>query len=419
VEGVVTMSVHAFSCRSCGSSLPEPFLDLGMIPLVNSYRKPSELRAAETFYPLRVHLCDECQLAQLPEVLTPEEMFGDYTYFSSYSDSWLQHAADYCGEMVRRRGINGQHLVVEIASNDGYLLQHFAGRSIPVLGIEPAANVAAAAEEKGIPTITRFFGEETARHLASEGKTADLVIANNVLGHVPQLNDFARGLKILLRPEGLITIEVPHLLRLMAEKQFDTIYHEHLSYFSLHSVERLFAAHDLTVFDVDRIPTHGGSLRLHVGHSRERASAESPHLESVRRLEVEAGLTDPERYASFAGEVEEAKRRLLEFRTELKRQGKSIAGYGAPAKAAVLLNYCGVRSDFIEYTVDRSPHKQGHFLPGTFIPIHHPDRIRETRPDYLLILPWNLKDEIMEQMSVIRDWGGRFLVPVPEVRVHD
>ncbi len=406
-------------CRACGASLPEPFLDLGMVPLVNSYRIPAELQAAESFYPLRVHYCEECHLVQLPAVLAPQEMFGDYSYFSSYSDSWLQHAAAYCDEMVECRQINGHNLVVEIASNDGYLLQHFVRRQIPVLGIEPAVNVAKVAEEKGIPTITRFFGEETALHLASLGKTADLVVANNVLGHVPDVNDFVRGLKILLKPDGLITVEVPHLLRLMADRQFDTIYHEHLSYFSLRSAEGLFAANGLTVCDVEELSTHGGSLRLHVGHSGKVSGVDGRRLESLRRTEKEAGLTNSTRYASFAAEVQEAKRGLLEFLIELKRRGKSIAGYGAPAKAAVLLNYCGVRADFIDYTVDRSPHKQGHFLPGTLIPIHHPNRIKETRPDYLLIFPWNLKREIMEQMSAIRDWGGRFLVPVPEVSVHD
>lgn len=411
---------RASGCRFCATPLPEPFLDLGMIPLVNSYRTPAELHRAEPFYPLRVHLCPSCRLVQLGAVVSPKEMFETYAYFSSYSESWLRHARDYCAEMTARLGLDRHHRVVEIASNDGYLLQYFVGRGIPVLGIEPARNVAAAAREKDIPTVSEFFGQELARRLIAEGPPADLVIANNVFGHVPDLNDFVRGLKLILAPGGLITVEVPHLLRLIEERQFDTIYHEHLSYFSLSAAAPIFAAYGLKVVDIDEIPTHGGSVRFHVRHARgPDGGSGNGRVSALARRESEAGLLGEDRYRVFADEVREAKRSFLECLIRLKRKGLSIAAYGAAAKGTVLLNYCGVRSDFIDYTVDRSPHKQGRYLPGTLIPIEDPARIEETKPDVLLILPWNLQEEIMEQMSVIRQWGGRFLVPSPEVRIHD
>jgi 2-polyprenyl-3-methyl-5-hydroxy-6-metoxy-1,4-benzoquinol methylase len=404
-------------CRFCGASLRHTFIDLGMSPLANMYLTPDQLHQMEPFYPLHVYVCEHCFLIQLQEFASPEHIFSDYAYFASYSDTWLRHARLYTGMIVERFGLNAQSQVIEIASNDGYLLQYFAARGIPVLGIEPAANVAEVAVEKGVPTRVEFFGEDMARQLVVEGRHADLIVGNNVLAHVPQLNDFVRGLKILLKPQGVMTLEFPHLLRLMAENQFDTVYHEHFSYFSYITVAKIFAAHDLTIFDVEELPTHGGSLRIYAGHAEDPCIAVASRVPAMRAKEEAAGLTRIDSYLSFEERVKETKRKLLAFLIEAKRRGKSIAGYGAPAKGNTLLNYCGIRSDFIDYTVDRSPHKQGHFLPGTRIPIYHPDRVKETSPDYLLILPWNLTDEIMEQMGYIREWGGRFVVPIPEVRV--
>jgi hypothetical protein len=318
---------------------------------------------------------------------------------------------------VEHFGLHAHSQVVEVASNDGYLLQYFVAKGIPVLGVEPAANVAQVATGKGIPTVTQFFGAKTAQQLVSEGVQADLVVGNNVLAHVPELNDFIEGLKILLKPQGVITLEFPHLFQLMAEHQFDTIYHEHLSYFSLLTVERAFVSHGLTIVDVEQLPTHGGSLRVYVRHAERRAQRISRRVMDLLARETAAGLTRLEHYLSFAEKVRETKCKLLDFLITAKQRGKSLAGYGAPAKANTLLNYCGIRSDFIDYTVDRSPYKQGHFLPGTHIPIHHPDKIRETRPDYVLIFPWNLKDEIMDQMSHVHQWGGQFVIPIPEARV--
>ena len=409
---------QAISCRFCGAGLQHMFLDLGMSPLANSYLKPTQLNQMERFYPLRVHVCARCFLVQLEEFESPEDIFGDYAYFSSYSDSWLQHAKAYTDLVVERFGLNRQSQVVEIASNDGYLLQYFLPRGIPVLGIEPAANVAEAAIQKGIPTMVKFFGEETARQLVAEDVRADLIVGNNVLAHAPQLNDFVSGLKILLKPQGVVTMEFPHLMRLIAENQFDTIYHEHFSYFSLFAVGQVFAAHELTLFDVEELPTHGGSLRIYVCHAGDTSHLLSPRVADLRAQEEAAGLTRLDSYFSYAEKVKETKRKLLDFLIGAKRDGKFIVAYGAPAKGNTLLNYCGIRSDFLDYTVDRSPHKQGLFLPGTHIPIHHPDRIRETRPDYVLILPWNLREEIMERAAYIREWGGQFLVPIPEVRVY-
>jgi SAM-dependent methyltransferase len=407
----------AVPCRGCGAPLDHPFLELGPSPLANSYLRREDLDRPEPFYPLSVHVCPVCFLVQVPAVQAPEAIFREYAYFSSYSQTWLRHSAEFAGGMAERLGLGTSALVIEIASNDGYLLRFFKERGISVLGVEPARNVAAAALSAGIPTLAEFFGSALARQLVAEGTRADLVIANNVLAHVPELNDFVAGLKLVLKPGGLLTLEFPHLLRLMAENQFDTIYHEHFSYFSLGVVRGVLGRHGLRVVDVEELPTHGGSLRVHARHKEEAGQGGPGRVEALIAEEEAAGLTRQERYARFAEQARETKRALLDFLIGVKRKGQSIAGYGAPAKGNTLLNYCGVRGDFLEYTVDRSPHKQGLFLPGTRIPIHPPERIMETKPDYVLILPWNLKAEIMEQMSVIAEWGGRFVVPVPRAEV--
>lgn len=409
---------QAVACRACGHPLGEPFLDLGMMPLVNSYRSPERLAEAEPFFPLRVQFCERCYLVQLEHVACPDQVFSEYAYFSSYSDSWLRHARQYCHDMVRRLGLTPEQHVVEIASNDGYLLQHFVPFGIPVLGIEPAANVAAVAREKGIETLVAFFGEETARRLRDAGKTADLLVANNVLGHVPRPDDFLAGVSVLLEARGVATFEFPHLLRLVVETQFDTIYHEHVSYLSLHALDGLLAACGLVAFDVEELPTHGGSLRVHVCHAGRAARAPTPAVEAVREHERAAGVTQSERLHRFAADVVRVKCGLLEFLSDARRQGLRSAAYGAAAKGTVLLNYCGVGREFVEFVVDRSPHKQGRFVPGTLIPIRDPSVVFQERPDLLLILPWNLREEIMQQMSGIRSWGGHFVVPVPEVQVH-
>jgi SAM-dependent methyltransferase len=406
------------NCRFCQTTLKHTFVDLGMSPLCESYVNPEQLHQMEPFYPLHVFVCHHCFLVQLEEFVSPEEIFTEYAYFSSYADSWVQHANNYTEMIVARLGLNEHSLVVEIASNDGYLLQHLVARKIPVLGVEPAANVAQAALDKNIPTVVKFFGESTARELATEGKQADLVIGNNVLAQVPDLNDFLRGLKILLKPDGVITMEFPHLMRLMEENQFDTIYHEHFSYFSFLTVERIFAGHGLRLFDVEELPTHGGSLRIYACHTEDSTKAQGSRVTDLLTREKTAGFNHLEHYYSFAEKVKETKRKLLSFLISAKEQGKSICGYGAPGKGNTLLNYCGIRSDFMDYTVDRNPYKQGKYLPGTHIPIFPPAKIQETRPDYLLILPWNFKDEIMTQMAGIREWGGQFVVPIPEVTVH-
>jgi hypothetical protein len=388
-----------------------------MSPLCESYLEESQLQQMEPFYPLHVYVCHKCFLVQLGEFVSPEEIFTEYAYFSSYADSWLQHARAYTKLIVERLNLNKDSQVVEVASNDGYLLQYFVERGIQALGIEPARNIAKVAIEKGIPTLTRFFGTECARQLAADGHRADLLIGNNVLAQVPDLNDFVSGLKILLKPQGVITLEFPHLMRLVAENQFDTIYHEHYSYFSLITTEKIFKEHDLTIFDVEELPTHGGSLRIYAQHVDDGTHPISDRLIRLRNLERDLGMADISYYLSFGEQVKETKRRLLEFLIGLKDTGKSVAGYGAPGKGNTLLNYCGIRTDFLEYTVDRNPYKQGKFLPGTHIPIFHPDRIRETKPDYVLILPWNFKDEIMQQMAFIREWGGSFIIPIPKVTV--
>ena len=404
-------------CRACNAELEHTFVDLGVSPLSNSYLAADQLPAMEPHYPLKVLLCSECWLVQLPAVTRPEDIFSDYAYFSSFSETWLRHAEDYVEKMVQRFGLNENHNVIEIASNDGYLLQYFLQRGIPVLGIEPAANVAEAAVEKGIPTLVKFFGTETAKEMAAEGKAADLLLGNNVLAHVPDLNDFIAGMKMVLKPGGVITMEFPHLMRLMAENQFDTIYHEHFSYFSFLSVEQAFARHGITLFDVEELPTHGGSLRIYGRHETDKTRPVTENVAELRERELREGFDRLETYQGFAKQVEETKRSLLEFLIQAKREGKTIVGYGAAAKGNTLLNYCGVRTDFLDYTVDLNPHKQGHFLPGTRIPIYAREKIRETKPDYVLILPWNLKDEITSQMAHIREWGGRFVVPIPKVEV--
>jgi len=372
----------------------------------------------EPFYPLHVYVCESCLLAQLEEYVSPEAIFTEYAYFSSYADSWLQHAKKYTDLMVERFGLNEKSFVIELASNDGYLLQYFVEKGIPVLGVEPAKNVAKVALEKGIPTTVDFFGEKLAADLVSKGKQADLVLGNNVLAQVPGLNDFVRGMKVLLKPQGIITMEFPHLVRLMEENQFDTIYHEHFSYFSFIAVEKIFAAHGLTIFDVEELPTHGGSLRIYARHSDDGTKPVSGGVGMMKRTEEAKGLMRMETYSAFSEQVKETKRKLLEFLIKAKREGKKVCGYGAPGKGNTLLNYCGIRTDFLDYTVDRNPYKHGKYTPGTHIPISSPDKIRETRPDYLFILPWNFKDEIMSQMAYIREWGGQFVVPIPEVRVY-
>jgi len=406
------------ACLFCGTTLRHTLVDLGMSPLCESYLATDQLNQMEPFYPLHVWVCEQCFLVQVQEYVRPEHIFSDYAYFSSYSDSWLRHAKTYTERMVTRLGLDAGSQVIEVGSNDGYLLQYFVAQGIPVLGIEPAANVARVAVDRGVPTMTTMFRTEVARELAAAGTRADLLCGANVLAQVSDLNDFVAALKLLLKPRGVITIEFPHLMRLMEENQFDTIYHEHFSYFSLLTAERIFAAHGLTLFDVEELTTHGGSLRIYARHVEDEGKPVGARVLELRAREEIGGFTRLDRYASFGEQVKETKRKLLDFLITAKRQGKSVAGYGAPGKGNTLLNYCGIRTDFLDYTVDRSPHKQGKFLPGTHIPIFHPAKIRETRPDYVLILPWNLRDEIMEQMSHIREWGGQFVVPIPEVKVY-
>ncbi len=407
----------AGKCRICDAPLRHSFCDLGMSPLSNAFLDAAQLQQMERFYPLHAYVCDRCFLVQLQEFESPQHIFSDYVYFSSYSQTWLDHAREYAEYMVKRFGYGSSSQVIEVASNDGYLLQYFKKKDIPVLGIEPAENVADVARQAGIPTLTCFFSTETATDLNAKGLQADLLLGNNVLAHVPPLNDFVRGLKITLKPRGVITMEFPHLLQLMRENQFDTIYHEHFCYFSFLTVEQLLARHGLKLFDVQKLTTHGGSLRIFAAHEADAAKGIEPAVRALRAEEREAGLDRLDTYRDFAERVKHTKRRLLQFLIEAKAAGKTVVGYGAPAKGNTLLNYCGIRNDFLDYTVDRSPHKQGKFLPGTHIPVFHPDCIRETRPDYVLILPWNIADEVQEQMSDIRAWGGRFVVPIPETRV--
>ena len=403
-------------CRFCDATLHDVVADLGMSPLANSYLNEAQHAEMEPFYPLRALVCGTCFLVQLGEYQSPSHIFSQYAYFSSYSSSYLSHARTYTDAISERLGLGAGSLVVELASNDGYLLQYFVERGIPVVGIEPAANVAAVAIEKGIPTIVEFFGRKMAEASDLAG-SVDLVVANNVLAHVPDLNDFVAGIGVLLKPGGVATLEFPHLLQLLDQKQFDTIYHEHFSYFSLATVRRVFAAHGMTVFDVEELPTHGGSLRIHAG--AQGAAEVSSRTAALEQREEDAGLNRIERYRAFADEVRAEKRAILTQFIRWKDEGLRIAGYGAPAKGNTLLNYCGIGTDFIDFTVDRNPHKQGHFLPGSHIPVRHPDAIAAERPDLVFILPWNIKDEIMKEMAIVREWGGRFAARTPEFAVFE
>ena len=404
-------------CRFCAAPLRTTFVDLGMSPLCQTHITPEQLNSMEPFYPLHAYVCEACFLVQLEEFVAPGDIFSEYAYFSSYTDSWVAHAKRYCDLMIERLQLGSHSQVVEIASNDGYLLQHFKAGGVPVLGIEPAANVAQAAIAKGIESEVEFFGRRTAGEIAGRHRQADLLLGNNVLAHVPDLNDFVGGMKIMLAPQGVITMEFPHLYQLMKLNQFDTIYHEHFSYFSFITVEKVFAAHGITLFDVEELSTHGGSLRIYGRHAEDSSRPVGARVAELRSRELAEGFDKVEKYLDFAEQVKETKRRILEFLIATKRNGKSIVGYGAPGKGNTLLNYCGIREDFLDYTVDRNPYKQGKYTPGTHIPIHAPEKIRETQPDFLFILPWNLTDEIVDQCSYIREWGGRFVTPIPSVRV--
>jgi SAM-dependent methyltransferase len=404
-------------CRFCHQPLRHEFVDLGMSPLCQTHITPAQLNSMEPFYPLRAYVCEECLLVQLEEFVAPADIFSEYAYFSSYSDSWVEHARRYSESMCERFGLGTASSVMEIASNDGYLLQHFQAKGIPLLGIEPAENVARAALAKGIRTVSRFFGRATAAQIKSEFGSPDLLLGNNVLAHVPDINDFVSGMQTLLKPDGVITMEFPHLMQLMELNQFDTIYHEHFSYLSFGTVQRIFAAHGLTLFDVEQLPTHGGSLRIYARHVADSSKPVGPRVAELLALEHLKGYDGLERYTSFREQVRETKRALLSFLIEARAAGKRIVGYGAPGKGNTLLNYCGIRTDFLDFTVDRNPYKQGKFTPGTHIPILAPERLFEARPDYVLILPWNLQDEITQALAGIREWGGRFVVPIPRVQV--
>jgi SAM-dependent methyltransferase len=394
------------------------FADLAASPLANSYLSADQMVQMEPYYPLCTYVCASCFLVQLPEFESAQAIFSDYAYFSSFSDSWLQHARNYTAMMVDRFGLDQSRQVVEIASNDGYLLQYFKERNIPVLGVEPAENVAAAAIAAQIPTLIKFFSKSTAKQMIADGQAADLLIGNNVLAHVPDLNEFVSGMKIVLKSEGLFTMEFPHLLRLVEENQFDTIYHEHFSYYSFFTVNNVFKAHGLKLFDVEQIPTHGGSLRIFGCHAEQEQYKVTGRVNELLADEKAYGFDNLETYRRFNKQVRKTKHDILKFMIEASEQGHSIAGYGAPAKGNTLLNFCGIRSDMLPYTVDRSPHKQDHYLPGTRIPIFAPEKIFEDKPDYVLILPWNIKEEIMTQMQKIRRWGGRFVTFIPTVQVH-
>jgi SAM-dependent methyltransferase len=404
------------SCRFCGAPIETVFADLGMSPLANTYLPPERGNAMEPFYPLRALVCEQCLLVQLQQFESPEAIFSDYAYFSSYSTTWLEHSRRYVEAMIERFGLDGGSQVVELASNDGYLLQYFVERNVPVLGVEPAANVAQAAVERGVPTLVEFFGVATAERLAAE-RRPDLLVGNNVLAHVPDLNDFVAGMKVVLAPDGVITMEFPHLLRLIEDNQYDTIYHEHFSYFSFLTARRVFAAHGLRLFDVEELPTHGGSLRIYGAHEDDARKPETDRARELLAREEAAGLGDVQTYRGYAQRVADDKRAVLSLLIDLKRQGRSIVGYGAPAKGNTLLNYCGIGTDFLDYTVDLNPHKQGHLLPGSHVPIRPVEALRETRPDVVVILPWNLREEIMEQHAYVREWGGRFAARAPELQL--
>jgi len=412
-----TGRARGFGCRFCGAPLETTFVDLGMSPLCESYVGRDQLADLEAFYPLHAYVCGQCFLVQLQEFVTPDDIFTEYAYFSSYSTSWVEHARRYADKMMERFRLDETSMVMEIASNDGYLLQHFVTHGVPVLGIEPAANIAKAAINKGVPTTVRFFGRDSAAEIAAQHGRPDLLLGNNVLAHVPDINDFVAGMKILLAPHGVITMEFPHLARLIAENQFDTIYHEHFSYLSFVTVEKIFFHHGITLFDVEELPTHGGSLRIYGRHSENAMPAVAARVHELRQRETADGFLTLERYRGFDDRVRETKRKLLTFLIGAKERGDRVVGYGAPGKGNTLLNYCGIRTDFLDFTVDANPYKQGKFTPGTRIPILAPEKIRDARPDYVLILPWNLKDEIAAQIAYVREWGARLVVPIPEVTV--
>ncbi len=406
-----------YQCRFCNSRLEHVFLDLGKIPSSNSFLKKEELEKEKT-YPLCVYICEKCLLVQIPEIRTPDELFSNYAYFSSFSDSWLNHAEEYVKMMIKRFNLNKSSRIVEIASNDGYLLKFFAELNIPVLGIEPASNVAKSAIKKGIPTLEKFFNTDTAKELKEKNQQADVLLGNNVLAHVPDVNNFVKGMKILLKPNGIITMEFPHILQLINQNQFDTIYHEHFSYFSFFIIQKIFFSQGLTIFDVEEIPTHGGSLRIFVKHSENKIYEIKESVKNLIKKENDIGLHDYSTYLGFSKKIENIKKKLNEFLEKSHLEERSVVCYGAPAKGNTLLNYCRISPDQIEYTVDLSPHKQGLFLPGTHLPIKSPLIIKETKPDYIIILPWNLKDEIMKQMKDIKEWGGKFVIPIPEVKIY-
>lgn len=412
-----TSARYEATCRSCGRALQYTFVDLGMSPLCESYVSADQSNAMEPFYPLHVYVCHHCWLVQLLEYVSASEIFSHYAYFSSYSDSWVKHAERYVEAVIKRLGLRPEDQVIEIASNDGYLLQHFVKRGHRVLGIEPAANVAEAAAEKGVPSRVAFFGTDFAKTLVGEGIHARLLVGNNVLAHVPDLNDFIAGMKLLLAADGNITMEFPHLQRLIEGNQFDTIYHEHFCYFSLMSVMSVFRSHGLKIYDVEELPTHGGSLRIYATHLERREIADTEQLQALLKRELQLGYDQLPTYQTFRRQVEETKWKLLEFLIQVRRAGKNVAGYGAPGKGNTLLNYCGIRTDLVDYTVDRNPFKHGKFLPGTHIPIYSPEKIAETRPDYVLVLPWNLREEIVTQLTYIREWGGHFVIPIPQLEV--
>jgi len=403
-------------CLNCQNELKYTFADLGTSPLCEEFVKPDQVNNGQHFYPLHAYVCDECFLVQVGEYVSPEDIYEDYYYYSSYSDFWLQHAKNYVDMMTNGHGygIDKKSFVVEIASNDGYLLQYFKEKEIPILGVEPSENVARESIKKGIPTEKVFFGENTAKILKGKHQPADLILGNNVLAHVPKINDFINGLDVMLSEKGIMTFEFPHLLQLVDNNQFDTIYHEHFFYYSLLSIQAIFKKHEMKIFDVQELSTHGGSIRIFITRESNNDRPVSNNVKRIIELEKEKGYLDVDFYTSFDQKVQQTKREILRLLIDLKSQGKTIAGYGAPGKGNTLLNYCGIRRDFIEYTVDRNPNKHGYFLPGSLIPIFHPDKIKQTKPDYIFILPWNLKDEIMQQISYVRDWGGKFIVPIPE-----
>ncbi len=424
-SGSVAVSTHPIvdgnparggECRLCGRRLTEVFVDLGMSPPCESYLPLERLESPEVFYPLRVWVCDGCLLVQLPPHVPAAEIFSDYAYFSSYSTSWVQHAKAYVDAAVERLDLGPASLVVEVASNDGYLLQHLVARHIPVLGIEPAANIAAVAEERGVPTRVAFLGQHEGERVRAEYGAADLVVANNVFAHVPDVRDFSQGLAALLADDGWLSIEVPHLMRLIERSQYDTIYHEHFSYYTLLTAQRVLATADLVVVDVEELASHGGSLRVWARHSR-HAGSETPAVAAVLADEEQRGLHSLAGHRGFAKAVARVKRDLITFLADAAGEGRTVVGYGAPGKGNTLLNHCGIRSDLLSYTVDRSPYKQGLYLPGTHIPILAPETIERDRPDYILVLPWNLRTEISQQLTFVRSWGGRFVVPIPSLEI--